>query len=363
MAGVGRGQGGKHMKLGLPLGYSGRHMAVPIERVQLAERLGYDSVWTAESYGSDAMTPLAWIAAHTSRIRLGTAIAQLAGRSPAMCAMQAQTVDGLAGGGRFIVGLGVSGPQIVEGWYGRPWGRPYYQLKEYVQIMRQVFRREGPVTNDGEEFPLPYQGPGSSGLGKPLRSILYAEPNLPIWIGAGGEATVRLTAELCDGLLPLSFVPGAMTRLRPWIEEGFRRAGNGKSWKDFEIQASCRVFVTDDVRAAINEAKAERALYIGGMGHESLNFHNRAVVQRGYGDAAARIQELYLAGRKEEAAGAVPDEFIDEETLIGPPTRIRERYKAWAESGITGLNVRTTQNAAVELMAELAREKPARGMV
>ena len=190
------------MRLGLGIGYSGARLQLPMELIQTAERLGFDSVWTAEAYGSDAVTPLAFIAARTDRIRLGTGIMQLAGRSPAMCAMQAQTVDALAGGGRFIAGLGVSGPQIVEGWYGEPWGRPYWRLRDYIEIMRKIFDRDAPVEHHGREISLPYTGEGATGLGKPLRSILHTNPALPIWLGSGSEATVKLTAELCDGWLP-----------------------------------------------------------------------------------------------------------------------------------------------------------------
>ena len=342
------------MKLGLGIGYSGSKLRVPIDRIKLAEHLGYDSVWTAEAYGSDAITPLAWIAAQTERIRLGTGIMQLAGRAPAMCAMQAQTVDALAGGGRVIAGLGVSGPQIVEGWYGEPWGKPYWRLRDYIQIMRKVNLREDPVTHDGREYQLPFTGEGALGIGKPLMSIMHTNRELPIWMGSGREATVKLTAELCDGWLPMHFVPGRMDHYRPWVEEGFRRAGNGKSWKDFEIQAGGRVIITDDVKAALAESKPGIALYVGGMGHKDLNFHNEHMVQRGYPDVAERVQELYLAGRKQEAIAAIPDEYVDDAGLYGSVDRIEQRWGAWADSGITGFTVNTHQEEAVELMADLA---------
>jgi len=196
------------MKLGIRLGYSGAEMRLPVEKVRLAERLGFDSVWTAEAYGSDAITPLAYLAAVTSRIRLATGIMQLAGRTPAMAAMQAATVDALAGGNRVIAGLGVSGPQIVEGWYGQPWGKPYWRIRDYVAIMRKIFAREEPVTHSGREISLPYTGPGASGLGKPLKSILHMNPRLPIWLGTGSEANIKLTAEIADGWLPLGFRSG-----------------------------------------------------------------------------------------------------------------------------------------------------------
>src|SRR6188472_2285899 len=230
------------MKLGLSIGYSRAALDIPVELVQRAEELGYDSVWTAEAYGSDAVTPLAFLAAKTSRIKLGTGIMQLAARTPANAAMSAATVDAMAGGGRFIAGLGVSGPQIVEGWYGEPWGRPYYRMKDYVAIMRKIFKREGPVTHDGKEISLPYTGPGSAGLAKPLKSILHMNPDIPIYLATGGESTVKLTAEIADGWLPMGFVPGAMEEYAPWLEEGFRRAsertGQPKTRADFSIQAS-----------------------------------------------------------------------------------------------------------------------------
>ncbi len=363
------------MKLALAIGYSGANLRIPMDLILEAEQLGFDSVWTAEAYGSDAITPLAYIAARTSRIRLGTGIMQLAGRTPAMCAMQCMTVDALgrqtareAGAPehiRMIAGLGVSGPQIVEGWYGQPWGKPYWRLRDYIQIMRKVYEREAPVSHAGREISLPYTGEGSVGLGKPLRSILHSDPKLPIWLGSGSEATVRLTAELCDGWLPMHFVPGRMEQFRPWVEEGFARArsaGIDRGWHNFEIFANVPVRVTDDVTGALAALKPSIALYVGGMGHRDVNFHNQHMRQRGYGEAAAKIQELFLAGRKEEAIAAVPDDYVDEGALIGTPDRIRARYPAWAESGVTGLKLVTNQPAALHLLAELAAEMPAVGV-
>jgi F420-dependent oxidoreductase-like protein len=325
-----------------------------VKLVQQAERLGYDSVWTAEAYGSDATSPLAYLAAVTERIRLGTGIMQLAGRTPAMAAMQAATIDALAGGGRFIAGLGVSGPQIVEGWYGQPWGKPYWRIRDYVSIMRKVFERGEPVTHDGREISLPYAGEGAMGIGKPLKSILHMNPDIPIWLGTGTESNVKLTAELADGWLPLDFVPGSMETYRPWLEEGFARAGGGKSLSDFEIQPGVAVHLTDDVKGALRAIKPTTALYVGGMGHRHKNFHNDMMVRRGFPEAAARIQELYLAGRKQEAIDAVPDEYLDEGSLVGPTERIAERFRRWQDSGATGLTVMSRQPDAIELMAKLA---------
>jgi F420-dependent oxidoreductase-like protein len=343
------------MKLGLSIGYSGAVLEVPVDLVQRAEALGYDSVWTAEAYGSDAVTPLAFLAGKTQHIKLGTAIMQLAARTPANAAMSAATVDALAGGGRFIAGIGVSGPQIVEGWYGQPWGKPYWRIKDYVEIMRKVLRREGPVTHEGREISLPYAGAGAMGVGKPLKSILHMRPDIPIYLGTGNEATVKLTAEIADGWLPLGFVPGSMPEYRPWLEEGFRRAGGGKGFGNFEIQASVHVEVRADVKAALAKLKPEVALYVGGMGHRDKNFHKDIMVRRGFKQAADRIQELYLAHRKEEAAAAVPDEWVDAKSLVGPPERIKQRFRAWEDSGASGLTVRSKDAQAIEVMADAAR--------
>jgi F420-dependent oxidoreductase-like protein len=263
------------VKLGLAIGYSGAHLDVPVALVQRAEELGYDSVWSAEAYGSDAITPLAFLAAKTNRIRLGTGIMQLAARTPANAAMSAASIDAMAGGGRFIAGLGVSGPQIVEGWYGQPWGKPYYRVKDYVAIMRKIFKREGPVTHEGREISLPYKGEGSAGLAKPLKSILHMNPDIPIYLATGGEAMVKLTAEIADGWLPMGFVPGAMEEYGPWLEEGFRRAGNGKSLKDFTIQASVHVEVDNDVKGGADAPQAGGGALCGRHGSPDQEFSQR----------------------------------------------------------------------------------------
>ena len=340
------------MKLGLMLGYSGAEMRVPIEDVKLAEDLGFDSVWTAEAYGSDAITPLAYIAAHTDRIRLGTAVLQLAGRTPANAAMAMATLDKLAGGNRAICGLGVSGPQIVEGWYGQPWGKPYYRIKDYVQIMKKIWAREEPVTHDGKEISLPYTGEGAMGVGKPLKSILHMNPDIPVFLGTGMESTVRMTAEVADGWLPLGFVPETAHLYKDWIQEGLDKAG--KTDDQFERQAMANVKVTGDVQSALDAMKPGIALYVGGMGHKNLNFHKEMMIRRGFEEEADRIQELYLAKRKDEAIAAVPDEFVDSGALIGPKDRIAERYRAWEDSGITGLTI-SGNSEAIRTMAEVAR--------
>ena len=340
------------MKLGLALPWANPQVKLPLERVLLAERLGFDSVWTAEIYGQDAITPLAFLAAHTRRIRLGTAVIQAAARTPAATALAMATVDQLAGGGRVIIGVGLSGPQIVEGWYGQPWGDPRERLRDYVTIMRKVLLRSGPVSHDGKEIALPYRGPGSSGLGKPLKSVLHTDPRTPIYLGTGTPANVKLTAELADGWLPMGYNPETKHVYRPWLEEGLARAG--RKWSDLAIQAGVQVNLTNDVAAALAAQKPFVALYVGGMGAKKKNFHKDMMTRRGFPEAAERIQELFLAGRREEAIAAVPDEYVDQAALIGPAERIRERFRAWQDLGVDGLTLHTEQDEALELMAKIA---------
>jgi F420-dependent oxidoreductase-like protein len=266
--------------------------------------------------------------------------------------MTIATIDALAGGNRVICGIGVSGPQIVEGWYGQPWGKPYYRIRDYVAIMKKILRREEPVVHDGKEISLPYTGPSAMGVGKPLKSILHMNPDIPIWLGTGMESTVKLTAEIADGWLPLGLVPENYATYKPWIEAGLEKAG--KKPEQFERQAMTQVFVTDDVQAGLDRQKPGIALYVGGMGHKDTNFHKEMMIRRGFGDAAERIQELYLAKRKDEAIAAVPDEFVDQGALIGDAKRIGQRFKAWEDCGITGLTI-TGNEQAVRLMADVAR--------
>lgn len=341
------------MKLALYLGYSGGRMDLPVEAVLDAERLGWDSVWTAEAYGSDAVTPLAYLAALTTKIKLGTGIMQIPARTPAMTAMTAMTLDALSKG-RMLVGLGLSGPQVVEGWHGQPYGQPATRLREYVTILRKIWAREEPVEFHGKEYNMPYSGPGATGLGKPLKSILHSR-NMPVYLATLGPNNIRLTAEIADGWLPAFFSPYRMDTFRPDIEEGFRRAGNGKSWKDFDVVATCNVVITDDVKAGLAATKPGTALYVGGMGARGKNFYNELATRYGYGEAAAKIQDLYLSGRKAEAEAAVPDEMADEMSLVGPVERIRERYKAWADAGVGTLLIGNRDPRVLELMADLTK--------
>ena len=344
------------MKLAINIGYSGAQMRLPLDLVLEVERLGYDSVWTAEAYGSDAVTPLAYLAAKTSRIKLGTGILQIPARTPAMCAMTMSTLDALSGG-RVLVGLGLSGPQVVEGWHGVPYGKPATRTREYVEILRKIWARDEPVAYDGQEYQLPYTGPGASGLGKPLKSILHGR-QLPVYLATMGPVNIRNTAELADGWLPIWFSPQRMPLFRPAIEEGFRRARGDKSWKNWEIAAGCTVSIGADVKACLAEMKPNLALYIGGMGAREKNFHNEMARKYGYVREAEQIQELYLAGRKAEAAAAVPDELCDEMSLCGPEARIRERYRAWEDAGVTTLLVQARDQHTLELMADIAETRP-----
>ncbi len=339
------------MKLATGIGYSGASMRIDMDFVHEVERLGYDSIWTAEAYGSDAVTPLAYIAALTTKIKLGTSIMQIPGRTPAMCAMTMSTLDAISGG-RALVGLGLSGPQVVEGWHGVPYGKPAARTREYVEILRKIWAREEPVSYDGQEYQLPYMGPGSTGLGKPLKSILHGR-QLPVYLATMGPINIRNTAELADGWLPIWFSPKRIGLFRPALEEGFKRAGNGKSYKDFDIAAGCTVAIGDDVKALLAMQKPNLALYMGGMGAKDKNFHNEMAVKYGYGEAAAKIQELYLSGRKQEATEAVPDELVDEMSLVGPVARIQERYRAWEDAGVTTMMVQSRQPEALKLMADI----------
>ena len=343
------------MKVALSLNYAHAKMELPIQRILRAEQLGFDSVWTAETYSSDAITPLAFIGALTKRIRLGTSIAALAARTPANLAMCAQTIDAMAGEGRMMLGIGVSGPQIVEGWHGQPWGKPADRMRDYVAIIKKILRREGPVSHQGREISLPYpkDAPGSSGLGKPLKSILHGNPNIPVMLGTATKGNIRLAAEIADGWLSMHLVPGSLKEYIPVLEEGFAKRTDGMTLKNFVIRGSVSVKVTDDVKKAIDAAKPHVALYVGGMGAKDKNFHKDAMIRRGFPEAAERIQELFMAGRNDEAAAAVPDDYIDDEGLMGPPDRIRERWGRWRDSGLTILSISTPNDEAVEVIGSL----------
>jgi F420-dependent oxidoreductase-like protein len=339
------------MRLGLTAGYSGAQMGVNIGLIQEAERLGFHSVWTAEAYGSDAVSPLAWIAAKTTKIRLGTAIMQMPARTPAMTAMTAMTLDALSGG-RFILGLGPSGPQVVEGWHGVPYGKPLTRTREYVSIVRKILRREAPLEHKGEHYQIPYLGPDATGLGKPLKSILHGRADLEIYTASIGPAGIACSAEVADGLIPVWMNPERFDLFAPHLAKGFAKAGGGKSLSSFDVAPFVTCIVGDDVEKCRMPVKGMLALYIGGMGARGKNFYNDYAKRLGYEAEAVRIQDLYLAGKKAEAMAAVPDRLVDETALVGPKERILERLAAWKASPVPTLLVGTGQPEALRILAE-----------
>ncbi len=338
------------MKLGLMASGFGPQIRIDMARIKAAEALGYDSVWTAEAWGNDAITPLAWIAAQTSKIKLGTAIMQMPARTPAMCAMQAMTVDQLSGG-RMIVGLGPSGPQVIEGWHGVAYGKPLKRTREYIAIMREIFRREKPVEFQGEYYQMPYNGPGSSGLGKPLRSILHGRIDIPIYTATISPKGVETAAEVADGFIPVWTTPKGLETFVPHLEAGFRKAGAGKGFGNFEIAVTINVVVNKDLQAARDALKPGIALYVGGMGARGKNFYTDHVSRQGWEGDARKIQDLFLGGKRHEATAAVPDALVDELALVGPKELIRERASAWKASKATTLLITGDANA-IEVMAE-----------
>ncbi|HKQ71082.1 MAG TPA: LLM class F420-dependent oxidoreductase [Polyangiaceae bacterium] len=340
------------MRLGLTAGYPGSQMSLDTNLVVRAESLGFDSVWTTEAYGSDAVVPLAFLAAKTSRIRLGSGIMQMPARTPAMTAMTAMTLDALSGG-RFILGLGPSGPQVVEGWHGVPYGKPLTRTREYVAIVRKILAREAPLEFEGEHYQIPYRGPDATGLGKPLKSILHGRRDLPIYTASIGPAGVALSAEIADGLIPVWMSPERFDSFDAPLQKGFDKAGGGKGLAMFDLAPMVTVVVGDDVESCRMPVKAMLSLYIGGMGAKGKNFYNDYAKRLGYEEAAERIQELYLQGKKAEAVAAVPDRLVDEVALVGPKDRIRERVAAWKASRATTMILGTVQPEALELLAEL----------
>jgi F420-dependent oxidoreductase-like protein len=334
------------VKLGVNLGYAppGTNPAELVPLVQEAERLGYDSAWAGESWGTDAVSVLAWVAASTTRIKVGSAIMQIPGRTPANTAMTAATLD-LMSGGRFILGLGTSGPQVVEGWHGEAWGKPLGKTREYVEIVRAALRREV-VEHEGEHYRIPYTGPGATGLGKPLKLMMRPlRADIPIFLAAIGPKNVALAAEIADGWLPIFVVPER-------FDETFGASIAGTK-EGFEIAAMVTVLVDDDVQAMRDALKPHLALYVGGMGAKGKNFYNALVRRFGWEAEAERIQDLYLGGKKMEAIAAVPDELVDAVALLGPKERIRDRLAVWRETPVTTLIVNSPQPEAIRVLAEL----------
>jgi F420-dependent oxidoreductase-like protein len=320
------------MKLGVSLGFSGAKISIDLEFVRAIEAAGFDSAWTAEGYGSDAVTPCAWILAATKRIKCGTAIMQMSARTPTMAAMTAQTLDALSGG-RFILGLGPSGPQVIEGWYGEIYGKPLTRTREYIAIIRKILEREGPLEFNGELYQIPNKGPGSTGLGKPLKSIAHGNPGIPIFTGSVAPAGVRTAAEIADGVFPAFMNPERFDVFAAPLAEGFARAGGGKGLGSFSIAPMVHLSIDDDLEKARLPVKRMLALYIGGMGARGKNFYNDYAKRLGYEAEAVKIQDLYLDGKQDEALAAVPDQLVDEIALTGSKDRIRDRLSAWTAAG------------------------------
>ena len=332
------------MRLGLNLGYWGADPSRVVDVARHAESLGFHSVWTAEAYGSDSVVPLAWVGAQTSKIGLGTAIMQMPARSPAMTAMTAVTLD-LLSGGRALLGLGLSGPQVAEGWNGQPYGKPLAKTREYVDIVRTIIKREAPLEHHGEHYDIPYTGAGATGLGKPLKLIVHPQREIPIYLAAIGPKNVALAAEIADGWLPVWFSP---TRMDVYAD-----AFVGRDLSTFDIAPTVSVVLGDDAAVCRQMVKPMLALYIGGMGARGRNFYNDLACRYGYEAAAKEIQDLYLDGKKQEAAAAVPDELVDEVALCGPKERIAELVEPWKTSPATTLVLATVQTEALDVMAEL----------
>ncbi len=340
------------MKLGMIAGYGGKILSIDIDRIKFAEDLGYDSIWTAEAYGSDAVTPAAWILAQTQKIKVGTAIMQMPARSPACTAMTAMTLNQLSNG-RFLAGLGASGPQVVEGWHGVAYGKPVTRIKEYVSIMKQIFARQGPAEHQGIHYSMPYSGDDGTGLGKPLKTILQADTSIPIYTASITPNGLAGSAEVADGVFPIWMNPANPDVLMPSIEKGL--AKSGRTMMDYDIAPFITCIMGDDIDACRMPIKGSMALYIGGMGARDKNFYNDYAKALGFADAAVKIQDLYLSGQKDKAMAAVPDELVDACHLVGPAEHIKDQLKVWKQAGRSGIVgsmlIGSGQPAALELIA------------
>src|ERR1700759_274726 len=342
------------MKLGLQLGYWG---AQPPDNhadlVAAAEDAGFDAVFTAEAWGSDAYTPLAWWGSSTQRLRLGTSVVQLSAPPPPACAMAALTLAHLSGG-RHILGLGVSGPQVVEGWYGQSFPKPLARTREYIDIIRQVWARQGPVTSDGPHYPLPLTGDRSTGLGKPLKTITHPlRADIPIMLGAEGPKNVALAGEICGGWLPIFYTPRMADTYNEWVDEGSSRPGARRSRDDFEICATANIVISDDRSAAFAAMKPYIALYMGGMGAEETNFHADVYRRMGYAEVVDEVTKLFRSNQKDKAAEIIPDEVIDDAAIVGDVDYVRKQIKAWEAAGVTMMVVNGRNTEQVQELASL----------
>ncbi len=341
------------MRLGILAGQFGPKLQVPFDVIEEAERLGYDSVWTAEAYGNDAVVPLSYIAARTTKIKVGTAIMQMPARTPALTAMTAMSLDALSGG-RFVLGLGPSGPQVVEGWHGVPYGRPLTRTREYIGIVRDILRREAPLEHKGFHYEIPFMSEGATGYGKPMKSILHGRADMQIYTAAISPNGLRCAGAVADGVMPVWMSPDQAELIYGSVREGIAEAEGAKSLDDFDVAPFVTVVMGDDLERCRFPIKAGLALYIGGMGARDKNFYNDYAKRLGYEEAAAKIQDLFLEGKKQEAMAAVPDALVDETALVGPRERIAERLEAWKDSPVKTLLLGVGQPEAVRAMAELA---------
>jgi len=343
------------MKLGLMTAGFGKKLRINMDLVHHAESLGFDSAWTAEAYGNDAVTAATWVLAQTTRLKVGTSIMQMPARTPAMTAMTAMSLDHLSGG-RFILGLGPSGPQVAEGWHGEAYGRPLTRTREYIQIIRKILAREEPLRHEGFHYHIPASGPGTTGLGKPLKSILHGNPGLPIYTASISPNGLRCAAEVADGVFPLWMNPERFELIGAHLDEGFAKAGGGKGLEDFAVCPGVTVVIGDDLEKARMPAKMNLALYIGGMGARDKNFYNDYAKRLGYEEAAVKIQDAFLSGDRGTAVASVPDELLDELFLIGPAEHIRDRLALWREAGakrqVDTMMIATNQPEALELLAK-----------
>jgi F420-dependent oxidoreductase-like protein len=343
------------MRLGFVAGYTPAAVSVPMPEILAAESLGFESVWTSEAYGSDAVSTAAWILARTTRIRVGTAIMQMPARTPTCAAMTAMTLNALSGG-RFLLGIGPSGPRVSEGWYGVPYGRPLARTREYIDIIRQVAARAAPLQHSGHHYQIPYRGPGATGLGEPLRTILKAQPELRIYTAAVTPGGLRTAAAVADGVFPIWLDPDQPGLIRPYLQQGFSERDAAQPAAAFEVCPLVPVVLGDDLDACRAPVRENLALYVGGMGPRQKNFYAEYVARMGHADAARRVQDLYLAGQKAEAAAAVPDALVDAVALVGPAGRIRERLGAWRAAAARGdvavMLVGGASVAALELLAQ-----------
>jgi F420-dependent oxidoreductase-like protein len=348
-------QGTRIMKLGLLLGYKGALGGPDMDLILEAEQLGYDSVWTSEAWGSDAVSPAAWVLAKTSKIKVGTGIMQMSARTPACAAMTAMSMQAMSGG-RFLLGIGPSGPQVIEGWHGEVFGKPLKRTREYIEIVRQIFAREKPLEFNGEFYQIPNTGPGTTGLGKALKTIMHPDPEIKIYTGSFAPAGLRTAGAHADGVQPIFMIPEKAGLVREHIEEGRTKAGKSTDLADFDVAPFVRVQMGDDLQACRDVIKGELALYIGGMGARNKNFYNDYAKRLGYEEAAVKIQDAFLDGRRAEAVAAVPDSLVDETALVGSADRIKDRMQAWkaaaADKSVGSMLLGIKDHEALRMIAE-----------